>query len=311
MIALGFNGVIVVVQVVFGIIAGSLGLIADAGHNLTDVAAIVASLVAVRWARRRPTPQRSFGYHRATILAAQANAASILGITVFILYEGVRRLLHPSSVSGGIVVVVAAVAAVANLCAALAVRESHAGHDHASHGHGADLNMRSAMLHLVGDTAASVGVAIAGAIILATGGLYWLDPVVSMAIGCLIAYQAWKLLRSTTNVLLESTPQGMKSGDIIAVMADVAGVEQVHDLHVWSLSSDVRALSAHIVLDGHPSLEEAQVVGAAVKAAVGARFGIAHATIELECESCSPVGDWCAIEGTTVLVHSVPPGRTQ
>ena len=130
--------------------------------------------------------------------------------------------------------------------------------------------MRSAMLHLVGDTAASVGVAIAGALILATGGLYWLDPLVSMAIGLLIAYQAWKLPRSTTDVLLESTPQGMKSGDIIA-----------------------------------------QVVGAAVKVALGARFGIAHATIELECEACSPVGDWCAIEGTTVLVHSVPPGRTQ
>ncbi len=128
-----------------------------------------------------------------------------------------------------------------------------------------------------------------------------------MAIGLLIAYQAWKLLRSTTDVLLESTPQGMKSGDIIAVMADVAGVEQVHDLHVWSLSSDMRALSAHIVLDGHPSLEEAQVVGGAL----GARFGIAQATIELECESCSPVGDWCAIEGTTVLVHSVSPGGTQ
>jgi len=314
MIALGFNGVIVVVQVVFGIIAGSLGLIADAGHNLTDVAAIGASLVAVRWARRRPTPQRSFGYHRATILAAQANAASILAITVFILYEGVRRLLHPSAVSGGIVVVVAIVAAAANLCAALAVRETHAGHDghgHGGHGHGGDLNMRSAMLHLVGDTAASVGVAIAGAIILATGGLYWLDPLVSMAIGLLIAYQAWKLLRSTTDVLLESTPPGLTSDAITAAMAEVAGVEQVHDLHVWSLSSDVRALSAHIVLDGHPSLEQAQVVGAAVKVALAARFGIAHATIELECESCSPVGDWCAIEGTTVLVHSVSPGGTQ
>ena len=309
MIALGFNGVIVVVQVVFGIIAGSLGLIADAGHNLTDVAALGASLVAVRWARRRPTPQRSFGYHRATILAAQANAASILGITVFILYEGVRRLLHPLPVSGGIVVVVAAVAAMANLGAALAVRETHAGHGHGGD-HGGDLNMRSAMLHLMGDTAASVGVAIAGAVILATGGLYWLDPLVSMAIGCLIAYQAWKLLRATTDVLLESTPRGMRSADIIAVMAGVAGVEQVHDLHVWSLSSEVRALSAHIVLDGHPSLEEAQVVGAAVKAAVGARFGIAHATIELECEACSPVGDWCSIEEHDVLVRSVPPGET-
>ena len=304
--ALGLNTWIVVVQVVFGIVAHSLGLLADAGHNLTDVAAILVSVIALRWARRRPTARRSFGYHRATILAAQANAVSILAITVFILYEGVRRLMHPEPVTGRIVVIVALIAAAANLAGALAVRESHAGHAHG--GEGEDLNMRSAMLHLAGDAAASLGVAAAGAVILITGSWFWLDPLVSMAIGVLLAVQAWKLLRATSDILLESTPAGINMNEVTATIASLVGVEQVHDLHVWSLSSEVRALSAHIVLDGHPTLEEAQLVGTAVKQAIGAKFGISHATIELECETCAPTGDWCNIgDNITVGADRRPP----
>jgi len=293
--------VIVVAQVVFGFVARSIGLIADAGHNLADVAAILASLVAVRWARRRPTGQRSFGYHRATILAAQANALGLIAVTVWITYEAVLRLKDPEPVRGGIVVVVALVAAAANLFATLAVRESHSAHgDHAGHaghaGHGADLNMRSAMLHLVGDTAASVGVAIAGTIILVIDGAYWLDPVVSIVLGLLIAYQALKLLRATTDVLLESTPLGLDTAEVVEAIRGMDGVEEVHDLHVWSLSSDVRALSAHLVLSGHPTLEGAQVVGDSVKRMIAPRFRVSHITLELECEECSTDGTWCAID---------------
>ncbi|MCU1396594.1 MAG: cation diffusion facilitator family transporter [Ilumatobacteraceae bacterium] len=307
MFALGLNVVIVVAQIGFGVVAKSLGLIADAGHNLTDVAAVLASLVAVRWARRRPTGQHSFGYHRATILAALGNAASILVVTAWIVYEGIERLLHPAPVRGGIIVIVAAIAAVANLLAALAVRESHAGHGHGGGSktdEGSDLNMRSAMLHLIGDTAASVGVAAAGTIILLTGGAYWLDPSVSLAIGLLIAWQAWKLLREATDVLLESTPEGIDVGEVSAAIMAVPGVEQAHDLHVWSLSSDIRALSAHVVLSGHPTLEEAQVVGSAVKTTIGPRFSISHITLELECESCSASGPWCAIDDLPTITAS-------
>ena len=300
-IALVLNLLIVVAQVVFGFLAKSLGLIADAGHNLTDVAAILASLLAVRWARRRPTGQRSFGYHRATILAAQGNAVSILVVTVWIIYAGVNRLIHPEPVRGSIVVVVALVAAAANLIAALAVRESHTAHDHGAGAHGEDLNMRSAMLHMIGDTAASIGVAIAGTIILISGGAYWLDPAASMALGVLIAYQAWKLLWAATDVLLESTPSGIDTGEVSSAIATMPGVEAIHDLHVWSLSSDVRALSAHLVMSGHPTLEQAQVVGDAVKQMIGPRFAISHITLELECEACSPNGQWCAIDAPLVL----------
>jgi cobalt-zinc-cadmium efflux system protein len=288
-IALVLNLVIVVAQVGFGVVAHSLGLIADAGHNLTDVAAMLASLIAVRWARRRPTGQRSFGYHRATILAAQGNALSILVVTAWIIYEAIVRLIHPESVRGGLVVIVALVAAAANLFAALAVRESHGPH-------GADLNMRSAMLHLLGDTAASVGVAVAGTIILVVDGAFWLDPAVSIALGLLIAFQAWRLLRAATDVLLESTPEGIDTVEVSEAISTMEGVEQVHDLHVWSLSSDVRALSAHLVMSGHPTLEEAQVVGDAVKRMIGPRFAISHITLELECEACSAEGPWCAMD---------------
>jgi cobalt-zinc-cadmium efflux system protein len=345
--ALLINLVIFLLQVVFGIVGHSLGLIADAAHNLTDVVAVFASIVAVRWARRRPTSQRTFGFHRATILAAQANAASILVVTAFIVYEGARRLVHPEKVHGAIVVIVAAIAAVSNLLAALLLRETghgHRGHDHGNNAHEhdehdhehhdhedhgrkphevmdvdgpdmedkradhaasefastvepvADLNMRSAMLHLLGDAVASVGVLIAGLVILLTNRFYWLDPLASIGIGVLIGFHAWKLLRQTAEVLLESTPDGIDPNEVTKSIASVSGVEDVHDLHVWSLSSDVRALSVHVVVHGQPSLEEAQLVGNAVKERVRQRYSIAHATVELEGENCSPAGEWCAID---------------
>jgi cobalt-zinc-cadmium efflux system protein len=291
-VALALNLGIVVLQVVFGLVASSVGLLADAGHNLADVAAIVVSLVAVRLARRPPTSERSFGLHRGTILAAQLNAASVLVVCVLLAIEAVRRLAEPADVRGGLVLVVALIAAGANLLAAWAV----AGGGHAGHGHGHDLNMRSALLHLVSDALASVGVAVAGAVILFSGGADWLDPAVSLLLAALIGWQGWRLLRETVEVLLEAAPAGLDMDELAEAMAVVEGVEAVHDLHVWTLSSDVRALSAHLVLAGHPSLEEAQVVGARVKAELGTpRFAIAHATLELECEACGEPIDWCAL----------------
>ena len=169
--AILFNVVIVVVQVVFGVRARSLGLLADAGHNLTDVAALGLSLWALRLTRRSPTAKRSFGYHRSGILAAQANSALILVATALITYEGIRRLQHPQPVEGLLVVVVAAVGLLANGMSTMLL------HDH-SH----DVNMRSAVLHLAGDAAASAGVVIAGLIIYLTNGSYWIDPAISLII---------------------------------------------------------------------------------------------------------------------------------
>ena len=211
--------------------------------------------------------------------------------------------------------IISLIAAAANFAAAKALQTHDPGpghqheHDHQhehehehEHQHGSDrggttedLNMRSAFLHMMSDGAVSVGVAIAGLIILLTKGWYWLDPAVSIVISVVIALHGWRLLRATADVLLESTPVGLNVDSLSAAIAAVVGVESVHDLHVWTLSSEVRAMSAHIVLDGHPTLEQAQVVGSRVKAAIGTPYRIAHATLELECEPCGPPEDFCVI----------------
>jgi cobalt-zinc-cadmium efflux system protein len=283
-LVLGLNVALAGALVIAGFVAHSLGLFAGAGDTITDIAAVLLSLLAVRLARRTPTAQRSFGYHRSTILAAQANSAVILVVCGVIVIEGVRRLQHPPDVHGGTVLVVAAVAAMVNGLAAVVL-----------HGDRHDLNMRAVMLDTVGDAAANVGVAVAGAVILLSGGYQWLDPAVSIAIAVAIAARAVRLLQQTADVLLESTPAGMDLGALASTITAVDGVDAVHDIHAWSLSSEVRAMSAHLVLSGHPTLEEAQVVGDRVRATVGPGFGIAHATLELECESCvQEDGEPCA-----------------
>lgn len=277
LVAIGLNVGIVVLQLVAGAVAGSVGLMADAAHNLTDVLALGVSLVAVRMARRPSTAARSFGWHRGTVLAALFNAAAILAVCVLVVVESIQRLVAPEPVEGGIVVVVALIGALANGISALVV---HDGSD--------DLNMRSALLHLLSDAGTSVGVAITGAIILVTGGYERLDPIAALVISVLIGWQGWRLARSATAILLEGTPAGVEPADVEAAIAGTDGVDAVHDLHVWSLSSELRALSGHIVVSGHPTLEEAQVVAERVKHRLAHDFAIAHATLELECEPCAP-----------------------
>jgi cobalt-zinc-cadmium efflux system protein len=283
-LVLALNLALAAALVVAGVVAHSLGLFAAAGDTVTDVGAVLLSLLAVRMARRSPTAQRSFGYHRSTILAAQANAAAILVVSGVIAIEAIRRLQDPPAVHGGPVLLVAGVAAAVNGLAALVL----AGDHH-------DLNMRAVMLDTVGDAAANTGVALAGAVILVSGGYEWLDPAVSLAIAVVIAVRAVRLLLQATDVLLESTPSGLDLGELASTITAIDGVDAVHDIHVWSLSSEIRAMSAHLVLSGHPTLEEAQVVGDRVRATIGPRFGIAHATLELECEACvQEDGEPCA-----------------
>lgn len=280
------NSALVAGQVVAGIAAHSTSLIADAGHNLTDVAAIAISLLAVRWALRPRSEARTFGNHRGTILAALGNAAILAVVTAAIVAESVVRLLHPVHVDGGVVVVTAAVAVVANACAAAIVYDRSQ-----------DLNMRSAVLHMISDAGASLCVLVAGAVIVVTGGGQWdrVDPVASLVVAVVIVAQAARLMKASTDVLLESTPSDIDLPSMRRVMLGVPGVGDVHDLHVWSLSSEVRALSAHLVMTGHPSLEEAQAVGTLVKSRIAGPFGIAHATLELECERCNDDLDPCGM----------------
>lgn len=292
-LVLWLNVVVVVAQAVVGVLAHSLGLVADAGHSLSDVAAVAVSLFAVRLARRPATARRSFGFHRSTVLAAQANAAALLVVTGLLFFFGVRALLDPPAVEGGWVLVAAVVSAGVNGAAAWML----------GHGHDRDVNMRSAALHMVSDAATSASVAITAVVILATGGYYWLDPAVSLLIAGLIAVQAVRLVGETTDLLLESTPPGLAVDDLVETIVGVGSVDDVHDVHAWSLSSDVRAVSAHLVLAGRPSLAEAQAVAQAAKVAIAERFSITHATFELECENCVDRGtDPCCLgPGATSL----------
>jgi cobalt-zinc-cadmium efflux system protein len=284
-VSLALNGLLVIVQVGFGLVAHSTGLLADAGHNLADAGALVLSLVAVRLVLRPPSAARSFGNHRATILAALANAALIGVVTVLIVIDSIHRLGHPEPVKAGVVVAVASLALVVNGLAALILRDG-------TH----DLNMRSAVLHMAGDALASLAVVLAGVGMMVVPSATWLDPASALVVAGIIVYQAARIFRGSIAVLLESTPEDLDLTRLSGTMTGVPGVGEVHDLHVWSLSSEMRVLSAHLVLTGHPTLEEAQAVGEQVKAAIADPYAISHSTLELECERCNDDDDPCRME---------------
>jgi cobalt-zinc-cadmium efflux system protein len=284
-ISLALNVGLVVAQVGFGLVAHSTGLLADAGHNLSDVGALALSLVAVRLVLRPPNAARSFGNHRATILAALANAALVGVVTVLIVLGSIHRLGHPQAVRAGLVIAVATLGLVVNGLAALVLRDG-------TH----DLNMRGAVLHMAGDALASLAVVAAAVVLLFVPSATWLDPASALVVAAIIVVQAARVFSSSIAVLLESTPADLDLDALTATMASVPGVAEIHDLHVWSLSSEMRVLSAHLVLTGHPTLEEAQLVGDRVKATIGGPFLISHSTLELECERCNDDGDPCRME---------------
>lgn len=285
-IAVVLNVGMVVAQVIAAFFAHSVGLLSDAAHNLTDVAALIVALVAVRLARRTPTSARTFGWHRGTVLAAQANAASSLVVAVWITYEAITRLMHPEPVRGFIVMWVALAALLANGVAAWVV-----------HGAEHDLNMRAALLHLLSDAGASFGVAVSGAVIAWTGSWFWLDPAISILIAVLVAWQAVALLRQAHHILSEGAPRGLDADSVEQAIVEVDGVLGAHDVHVWSISSDLIAVSAHVVVGDGLDLADASEISARVRSHLLQRVGISHATLELEGESCVEVGPACALHG--------------
>jgi cobalt-zinc-cadmium efflux system protein len=291
-VSLVLTAALVVVEVGFGLVAHSSGLLADAGHNLSDVGALALSLVAVRLTLRPPSAARSFGNHRATILAALANAALIAVVTVLIVIDSVHRFDHPEHVRAGLVIVVASFGLVVNGLAALTLRDGSN-----------DLNMRSAMVHMAGDALASLAVVAAAVVLVFVPSATWLDPFSALVVAAVIVVQAVRVFASSIAVLLESTPSDLDLAELTAAMAAVPGVGEVHDLHVWSLSSEMRVLSAHMVLTGHPTLEEAQLVGDRVKATIAGPFDIAHSTLELECERCNDDEDPCQMESVSISTH--------
>jgi cobalt-zinc-cadmium efflux system protein len=274
--ALALTLVILVVEFAGGLISHSLALLSDAGHVLTDVFALGLAWFAVEQSKRPADQRRSYGYQRVSILAALVNSVSLIVIVIAIAYEALRRLASPEPVQGVVVIVTALVAIAINSFVIFGLR-----------GQKKSLNMRAASLHVAGDIGASVGVVLAGAVILLTGWLY-IDPILSLGIAALIAIGAWRIVRETVNLLLEGTPTEI---DVSAVTKEIKGTSQVvslHDLHVWALSSEDMALSVHVVVDDC-SLGDAEHVVRDLEGRLCDRFAIGHTTIQIE--SCHPCGE--------------------
>jgi cobalt-zinc-cadmium efflux system protein len=271
--------------VVAGIRAHSLALLSEAGHNLSDFLALLLSLVAVYFQSRPANPTKTYGYHRAGVLAALVNATSLVAVSFFIFYEAFRRLQHPEHVQASVMMWVAGAGVAMNGVIALMLWRS-AGHS------GGDVNIRSALLHEVGDTLSTAAVIFGGWAILVTGN-YWIDSALSFGIGALILWSGYGIVRETLNILLEGTPRGMQLEKIEAVMRSVEGVNDVHDLHVWSIGSETHALSCHIsIADIPPSVSERILRD--VKERLHHDFRIVHTTIQFEHAICE-VAHGCVI----------------
>ena len=267
-IALALISCFFVVEIVVGVLADSLAVLADAGHMLTDAGSLILALFAVWLAGRPPTPQRSFGYRRAEILAALVNGVTLVVVAVWIFVEAVGRLSDPPDVDGAWVLAVGAAGLVVNFAAAGVL---HRG--------GSDsLNVRGALLHVLADLLGSVGVIVAGLLVLTTG---WelADPLVAMVIAVLIVVSAWRLLRDSVAILLEAAPAGMSADGVGRAMLAVPQVVQVHDLHVWTITSGFPALSAHVLVepgaDCHAIRRQIEVV-------LTERFDLGHTTLQVD-----------------------------
>ena len=269
-LSLAVTAGIMVAEAVGGFVSGSLALVSDAGHMLTDVAALALALLAVRFAMRPADEKRTFGFRRAEVLAAQANVAGLVVLTAWIAWEAVDRLRHPgAAIELPIMAGVAAIGLVANL---VVLRWLHADHS---------LNARSAFLHVLGDTVSSL-VVLAGAVAMwFEPGWTWIDPVLSLGISLLILWGALRISLEIADILMESVPRHLAIEEVCGAMGSVPGVLAVHDLHLWTISSGLHALSAHVVV-GEEDLGRNDAILDDVKGRLRTRFGIDHTTIQIE-----------------------------
>ncbi len=275
--------------VVAGIRAHSLALLSEAGHNLADLLALLLSLVAVYLHSRPPSATKTYGWHRAGVLAALVNAGSLVAVSFLILYEALRRIENPRLVGAGTMIWVAAAGMLMNGVIALLLYRS-----------GQDVNIRSAVLHEIGDTVSTAAVLVGGWAILATGR-YWIDPALSFGIGAVILWSAIGIVRETLNILLEGTPRGIQLQLVETAIRTVEGVNDVHHLHVWSIGSETPALSCHITIADIPPSASGRILRA-VQERLHQQFRIDHTTIQFEHVLCD-VTHRCAIPANAGEQH--------
>lgn len=282
---LGFllTAAILLIEVAGGLLSHSLALLSDAGHVLTDVVALGLAWFAAAQAERQPNERRTFGYHRVGILAALFNGVTLVVIALVIAFEAWQRLQSPEPVQPGIMLGAAALAIVVNLFIARRL-----------HGSGENLNARAALLHAIGDIGASAAVVV-GAVVIALSGATWVDPIISVAIAALIAFGSLRLIVETVNILMESTPADISTEDVARDICQTPGVRAVHDLHVWTITSGMRALSCHCVIDDIPPSASAAILDQ-VTDMLRSRYRIGHATIQFESEAHGSHEGFCACE---------------
>jgi cobalt-zinc-cadmium efflux system protein len=271
---------ILVVEVAGGLYAGSLALLSDAGHVVTDLLVLGLSAFALVQVRRPGSARRSFGYHRVGILVALLNAAMLGAVVVAIVVSAIERLQHPAPVRG-LLMLGAAVLALAGSLLVNRLLSAHA----------VDLTVRSVLVHVRGDALASAGVIVAAALIALTGRVA-IDPILSLLIAGLVGWTAWQVLRSAVDILLESTPPDVDPVEVASVILRVPGVRDVHDLHIWSLAAERRAMSAHLLINDQP-LAQAQQMLEELREILAHRFGVEHTTLQFEGVMCSEGDVFC------------------
>ena len=280
-IALALNAVIIVAEFVGGFLTNSIGLIGDAGHNLVDQGSLFLALYAHILTARPATDSRTFGYHRAGIVAAFLNSFILLLTAAGITIMSAERILTPVPIQGGWVMLIALISFVANLSIALLLQ----------HGAKDDLNIRSAFWHMLSDAWVSLGVVVSGGAIMLTG---WsvLDPLVSLFVVVAIVRGAWPLFKESLEVLLESTPPGVSPAQVAATIESIPGVKNVHDLHIWAVEPRLIMMTTHVQVDGHDEALTSDLLHT-IRERITTDFGIKHLTIQLETECCHPEAVHC------------------
>lgn len=262
------TGSYLVAEVIGGIVTKSLALLADAGHMLTDVGGLALALFAINMTQRAASPKRTYGYYRAEILAALTNAVLLIGISLYILYEAYQRFRNPPEVSSKAMLIVASIGLIINIIGMLILRKSSQQ----------SLNMKGAYFEVLSDMLTSIGVIIA-AIIMLTTGWYYADPIISAGIGLFILPRTWILLKDAVGVLLEGTPSDVNIASLKETVLKIEGVIDLHDLHVWSLTSGMNAMSAHVAIKEGVS---AKKMMEDIQATIKAGFKIEHTTIQVD-----------------------------
>lgn len=274
LIALAITLLMMVAEVIGGLLSNSLALLSDAGHMLTDNLALLLSFFAMTFASMPATERQTFGFYRLEILAAFVNGIVLVLISLYIMYQAYLRMVHPQPVQGMLMLVVAIIGLIANIIGALFLFK----HSHSS------LNIRGAYLHIIGDALSSVAVVIGGVIILYTGW-YLIDPILSIMISLVIIYGAWSLVKESVNILLESAPAHINIDTIAVEIAKIKGVREAYHIHLWTITSGVYALSAHVLIDDR-LVSSSRELNDRIRTLLSEKFKVIHSTIQLECEKC-------------------------